>query len=86
MLDFLLSQKLIIFNYINNSITNKLKTNNMDYKKQIQNWTVELVNDFITIYKDGELVKAFLVKPSEAVDKYEGFIVKVKALIAKTSV
>ena len=55
-------------------------------KTNIQNWTVELANDFITIYKDGELVKAFLVKPSEAIDKYEGFIVKVKALIAKTTV
>ena len=55
-------------------------------KTNIQNWTVELANDFITIYKDGELVKAFLVKPSEGIDKYEGFIVKVKALIAKTTV
>ena len=54
----------------------------MDYKKQIQNWTVELKNDFITIYKDKDLIKAFLVKPSEAVDKYEGFIVKVEKMLA----
>jgi hypothetical protein len=54
----------------------------MDYKKQIQNWTVELVSDFITIKKDGDLIRAFLVKPSEAVEKYEGFILKVKKMLA----
>jgi hypothetical protein len=51
-------------------------------KTEIQNWTVELANDFITIYKNGDLIKAFLVKPSEAIDKYEGFIVKVKKMLA----
>ncbi len=52
-------------------------------KTDIQNWTVELANDFITIKKDGNLVKAFLVKPMDAIDKYEGFIVKVKAMLDK---
>jgi hypothetical protein len=54
-------------------------------KTDIQNWTVELANDFITIKKDGHLVKAFLVKASEAVDKYHAFITKVEAMLAKTA-
>ena len=52
-------------------------------KTDIQNWTVELANDFITIKKDGNLIKAFLVKPMDAIEKYEGFIVKVKAMLDK---
>jgi hypothetical protein len=52
-------------------------------KTEIQNWTVELANDFITIKKEGNLIRAFLVKPSEAIDKYESFIVKVKEMLEK---
>jgi hypothetical protein len=55
----------------------------MDYKREIQNWTVELVNDFITIKKDGELVRAFLVKPMDAVEKYHSFILKVEKMLAE---
>ena len=51
-------------------------------KTDIQNWTVELANDFITIKKDGNLVKAFLVKPMDAIDKYNSFIVKVEKMLA----
>ena len=52
-------------------------------KTNIQNWSVELANDFITIKRDGNLIKAFLVKPMDAIEKYEGFIVKVKAMLEK---
>ena len=52
-------------------------------KTNIQNWSVELANDFITIKRDGNLIKAFLVKPMDAIEKYEGFIVKVKAMLDK---
>ena len=52
-------------------------------KTNIQNWSVELANDFITIKKDGNLIKAFLVKPMDAIDKYEGFIIKVKTMLDK---
>ena len=53
-------------------------------KTNIQNWSVELANDFITIKKDGQIVKGFLVKPMDAIDKYHSFINKVKAMLAKT--
>jgi hypothetical protein len=51
-------------------------------KTDIQNWSVELANDFITIKKDGNLIRAFLVKPMDAIDKYNSFIVKVKKMLA----
>jgi hypothetical protein len=51
-------------------------------KTDIQNWTVELHNDLIYIKKDGKLIKAFLVKAAEAVDKYNSFIVKVEKMLA----
>jgi|19_taG_2_1085344.scaffolds.fasta_scaffold82472_2 hypothetical protein len=54
-------------------------------KTDIQNWSVELQNDFITIKKDGEIVKGFLVKAADAVDKYHSFINKVQAMLAKTA-
>ena len=54
-------------------------------KTNIQNWSVELANDFITIKKDGNLVKAFLVKPMDAIDKYNSFIAKVEKMLSKTA-
>ena len=52
-------------------------------KTNIQNWSVELKDCFITIKKDGEIIRGFLVKGADAVDKYEGFIVKVKTMLEK---
>ena len=51
----------------------------------IQNWSVELANDLITIKKDGNLVKAFLVKPMDAIDKYHSFIAKVEKTLSQTA-
>ena len=54
-------------------------------KTNIQNWSVELNNDLITIKKDGRMVKAFLVKPMDAVDKYNMFIAKVERMLTQTA-